>query len=52
MNKITKVFARKPVESAMHQLTESVLNSIRLIWLTMVGYIIYVEFFKDLVTIL
>jgi len=39
-------------ESAMHKLTESILNSIRLIWLTLVGYIIYVEFYKDIISIL
>jgi len=46
------VIKKKIPESAMHKLTESILNSIRLIWLTLVGYIIYVEFYKDLVTIL
>ena len=43
---------RKIPESAMHKLTESILNSIRLIWLTLVTYIIYVEFYKDIITIL
>ncbi len=40
---------RKIPESAMHKLTENILNSIRLIWLTLVAYIIYVEFYKDII---
>jgi hypothetical protein len=43
---------RKIPESAMHKLTESIRNGVRLIWLTLVAYIIYVEFYKDIITIL
>ena len=34
-------------ESAMHKLTQKMSDQIGLIWLSMVGYIVYVEFFKD-----
>jgi hypothetical protein len=43
---------RKIPESAMHKLTESIRNSLRLIWFTLVVYIIYVEFVRDIITIL
>ena len=49
MNKITKLIARKPQESAMHKLTQKMVDSTCMIWLTMIGYIIYLEFFKDVV---
>ena len=40
------MFKRKgpPNQNEVHKQTR---DSIRLIWLTMVGYIVYLEFFKD-----
>ena len=36
----------------LYKVTKQLKDSVGLIWLTMVGYIIYLEFIKDLVTIL
>ena len=47
-----KLLNRKPPESAMHKLTQKMVNRLTLIWLTLVGYIVYVEFYKDIISIL
>ena len=37
---------RKPPEGALHKRMRKISDMVGLIWLTMVGYIVYVEFFK------
>jgi len=47
---------KKPLQKKdmnhLYKVTKQLKDSVGLIWLTMVGYIIYLEFIKDLVTIL
>ena len=52
MKTIKELIKSKPPESELHKLTRKIADSLGMIWLTMVAYIIYVEFFKDILTIL
>ena len=50
MNKITKIFTKVPRKYDMtdlYHITKQMKDQVGMIWLTMVGYIIYLEFFKD-----
>jgi hypothetical protein len=52
MNKITKIFTKEPRKYDMtdlYHMTKQMKEQVCMIWLTMVGYIIYLEFFKDVV---
>lgn len=42
-----KLGNKKPPEGALHNRMRKISDQVGVIWLTMVGYIVYVEFFKS-----
>jgi len=50
------IFNKKPLPQKdmrdLYNMTKQLKDAVGLIWLTMVGYIIYVEFYKDIISIL
>lgn len=54
MEKILKVFTKQPRRYDMtdlYHVTKQVRTTANLIWLTIVGYIVYLEIYKELVIV-